>query len=188
MSRLSQNGTPELSPRRGKTRAEWLQQPFCAVLCLSLGQQGPCPTLILPLAPELCPSQTGDQYPTLKVQTRSCAWPTAHTDQMCLAGLLQPQELLWAKVCRIHAAAQTGSQCCPGPPCPNQSVIWAQNHLPPPPNNYTEQISNSKKDPAKNRFKDRLLCCFPDNARMISCTKLLLCPHPISKQLMLHHY
>lgn len=77
---------------------------------------------------------------------------------------------------------------------PNQSVTWAQSHLPPPPpNNYTKQISNSNEDPAENMFKDRLPCCFPDNTRMISCTKLLVCPHPagknpISKQLMLHHY
>lgn len=63
MSCLSQNGTPELSPRRGKTRAERLQQLFCAVFCLSVGRQGPCPTLILPLAPALCPSQTGDDTP-----------------------------------------------------------------------------------------------------------------------------
>lgn len=41
MSRLSRNGTPELPPGRGNTRAEWLQEPFCAVL--SVDQQGSRP-------------------------------------------------------------------------------------------------------------------------------------------------
>ena len=58
---LSQNGTPELSPGRGKTRAEWLQQPFCAVLRLSQPiRQAPCLTLFLPSVPELLSSQIGD--------------------------------------------------------------------------------------------------------------------------------
>lgn len=70
----------------GRQGQNGCNNPLCSSLSSS---QGPCPTLILPLAPELCPSQTGDQYLTLKVRTRSCAWPTAHTDQeMCLAGLL----------------------------------------------------------------------------------------------------
>lgn len=158
------------------------------LLCSSLSaSQGPCPTLILPLAPELCPSQRGDQYPTLKMQTRSCAWlgscnPNSSSEPGCVELMLQ---------CRLKVSVVLGHLIQTSP---NRSVIWAQSHLsPPPPNNCTEQISNSNKDPAKNMFKDRLLCCFPDNTRMISCTRLLLCLHPagknpISKQLMLHHY
>lgn len=50
----------------GKTGAERLQQPFCAVLHLSQPtQQAPRLTLFLPSVPELRSSRTGDQNPTL---------------------------------------------------------------------------------------------------------------------------
>lgn len=50
----------------GKTRAEGLQQLFCAVLCLSQPiWWAPSLTLFLPSVPELHSSQIGDQNPIL---------------------------------------------------------------------------------------------------------------------------
>lgn len=50
----------------GKTRAEGLQQLFCAVVCLSqLIRWAPSLTLFLPSVPELHSSQIGDQNPIL---------------------------------------------------------------------------------------------------------------------------
>lgn len=99
------------------------------------------------------------------VEHHGQAWGGCSRRQGPMASTAQEMSLASLRSCNSCRGTQSLScsvlqePVCPEQPCAcqtaHQSVISAQNHLSPPPNNCTRQISNSNEDLAGSMFKGR---------------------------------